>query len=1055
MSKQRQCRGKAKSFFNRMGIGFGTVFLGLMTAASGTPRMPVKTTAAEGIGGITVESISASPSSESVKTDVRFEENGTAELYIRIKSGDDVISESSQSVSFVENEIKTFTLNRPLEYASGKIEVIYSLTDNAGAVLDEEKIPMKNSVVQLSEDSIECVVNEMTIEEKAQLVTGYNVSGSTLQPSGVAGGSYAIERLGIPQIVMADGPVGVRIDTNAGITNTYGISYPSEALLACSWNTETVRTVGAALGRDCKDFGIDFILGPGLNIQRSILGGRNFEYFSEDSYLTGVMGTAYVEGIQSEGTGATIKHFAGNNQETRRGETDTIVSERALREIYLRAFETVVKNAEPWSLMTSYNSLNGIHTGVNAELVTDILRGEWGFDGFVVSDWNAAGGNVEMVQAQNDIYMPGGENFKDAIKAAIEKGTLTEEEINRSCKNILRSLVKTSSFQEYEISGKLDYERNREISEKAAAESMVLLKNDDSSLPLADGELAVFGNAQKHTVIGGLGASDVNVEDSVNIMEGLENSGHYTLNSKLKLLYERCPNNPIGITEDENPEFDNEEMEISDALIAEAAESSSAAVICISRVTREGKDHTSINGDYRLNDKERSLIERTSETFHSKGKKVVVVLNSGNPMETASWSGQVDAILYAGLAGQNMGNAVADILSGEVNPSGKLAVSWPVEYSDSPCYENFPGAGDRVVYEEDIYVGYKYYETFGVEVEYPFGYGLSYTSFEYGDLEAEQSSGGNLTFRISVKNTGTKSGKEAVQLYVGKPDGKLEQPVKQLISFGKTKELAPGESETLTMTVTEEDLKSYDEENSAWIIEKGDYKFYAGASVSDIRSEKIITRESDVCVQDVENKCVPRQTIDRLTKEGGIHTEKEENILLGKTSSSDYSEGLYLPGKANDGDFVTRWSGLGDGSSGVRYWQVDLGEAYYLEKIKIYFESIGCGYKIQTKLNEKDSWTDITYIEYPEELSFEENYDKIECRYIRITFFYEGGNLSIFEVQAFGDKVNTEQPGDSGSSSALEEGNSCKNGCNGTAGAGAAVVLGTVAMCLIGKKRKK
>ncbi len=343
---------------------------------------------------------------------------------------------------------------------------------------------------------------------------------------------------------MADGSVGVRIDTNAGVTNTYGISYPSEALLACSWDTETMREVGAALGRDCKEFGIDFLLGPGLNLQRSVLGGRNFEYFSEDSYLTGAMGTAYVKGIQSEGVGATIKHFAGNNQETRRGETNTVISERALRETYLRGFEKVVKEAAPWSLMTSYNSLNGLHTGVNEELVTDILRGEWGFQGFVVSDWGAAGGNVEMVRAQNDIYMPGGENFKTAVKVAIEKGTLTREQIDRCCKNILRSIVKTISFRGYESSGALDYERNRAVSEKAAAESMVLLKNEDKALPIEDGALAVFGNAQRHTVIGGLGASDVNVESSVNIMDGIAASGHYTLDPKLKILYERCANNP-------------------------------------------------------------------------------------------------------------------------------------------------------------------------------------------------------------------------------------------------------------------------------------------------------------------------------------------------------------------------------------------------------------------------------------------------------------------------------------------------------------------------------
>ena len=274
MRKQKKCKSEVKSLFDRASLGIGTALLGLVTTMSATVGTPVKAAIVEGPGTITVESISASKSSESIKSEVRFEQSGTAELYIQVKSEDEVVSESRQTVSFTENEVKTFTFNRPLRYASGEIEVLYSLSDSAGGILEEKEIPMKNSVVQLSEDSIECVVNEMTVEEKAKLVTGYNVSGTNLQPSGVAGGTYEIERLGIPQIVMADGSVGVRIDTNAGITNTYGISYPSEALLACSWDPETVRSVGAALGRDCKDFGIDFILGPGLNIQRSILGGR-------------------------------------------------------------------------------------------------------------------------------------------------------------------------------------------------------------------------------------------------------------------------------------------------------------------------------------------------------------------------------------------------------------------------------------------------------------------------------------------------------------------------------------------------------------------------------------------------------------------------------------------------------------------------------------------------------------------------------------------------------------------------------------------------------------
>ena len=720
-------------------------------------------------------------------------------------------------------------------------------------------IPYKEGLIQLTEDTVVYVVKEMTTEEKAALVVGwesYYLSG---------GSTYPIPRLGIPAIDLADGPSGLR-------TNAVTIGYPTGSVMASTWDDELVREITESMGSDFYDYGVEIILGPGMNIQRLILNGRNFEYFSEDPYLTGMMATSYTKGIQANGIGVALKHFAVNNQEKYRGSVSANLTERALREIYLKGFEYTVKNAEPFTVMSSYNKINGVYSAANKELLTGILRDEWGFSGFVMSDWGASGGRLGNIIAGNDIFCGGSNQQEDIAKiiSHLKANEITMSQLDACCENLLNVISKTIAMDtSYEPTRSIsDEDDKRQLVRRAGAQGMVLLKNDNNTLPFKKGEIAFFGSASYYAESVGHGSGDVSVREKISIFKGLTEEKNITYNEDVDFVYAMADREPFDAdAAKDNVANDLYEVKITKEDAVDAAEKSDIAFFTISRLTSEGCDHRKDEGDYLLNERELTALQLISEAFHMRQKKVVVIINTGNPIETASWQNYADAILYTGLAGEQLGYSVADVITGRTNPSGKLACTWPVKYEDLPYSASYPGNNASTNYIDDIYVGYRYFETFDVPVAYEFGYGLSYTTFEYSGFSVEKT-GNNYTLSVNIKNTGKSSGREVVQFYVTKPDGKNEHPSMELIGYDKTKLLKPGKSQKITVTVTEDELKTYYMPDSAWIIEKGEYSFYAAASVKDIKYVKKIVIDNEMTVQDVENRCEIRQKINVITKNG-------------------------------------------------------------------------------------------------------------------------------------------------------------------------------------------
>ena len=702
---------------------------------------------------------------------------------------------------------------------------------------------------------IDEILSKLTLEEKVKLVVGRGMPGIFDNPPsrvpGAAGETYPIERLGIPAAVLADGPAGLRINpTREGDSRTYyATAFPVAVMLASTWNTELLEKVGKAMGEEVREYGVDILLAPAMNIHRNPLCGRNFEYYSEDPLLTGEMAAAFVRGVQSQGVGACLKHFVANNQETNRHTVDTIVSERALREIYLRGFEIAVKKANPWTVMSAYNKLNGKYCSQNEWLLTKVLREEWGFQGFVMTDWYAGDNPVEQMKAGNDMIMPGktyqvNKSRRDEIEEileAVREGRLSEEVLDRNVRNILRVLAKSPSFRGYKYSNSPDLDAHARVAYEAAAEGLVLLENR-GALPIdRNSRIAVFGTGQIETVKGGTGSGDTHPRYIISILEGLKERG-LKIDEELAEKYEKYVKEMREKDEykpkgewwsPQLPLLPQDFLSIEE--IQEYARRNDAAVIVISRISGEGYDRKPAKGDFYLSDDEKRLIEKVSKVFHGQGKKVIAVLNIGAPIEVASWRDKVDAILLAWQPGQEAGRVVADALIGEINPSGKLPTTFPMDYADVPSW-NFPGTPpenpEKVVYYEDIYVGYRYYDTFGVEPTYPFGHGLSYTQFEYSGLKTELS-GDKLKVSFTVKNTGRKAGKEVAQVYVSAPRGKLDKPLQELKAFHKTRLLKPGEEECVELEIPLSSLASYDGER--WLLEAGEYEIRVGASSRDIR----------------------------------------------------------------------------------------------------------------------------------------------------------------------------------------------------------------------------
>ena len=726
---------------------------------------------------------------------------------------------------------------------------------------------------QLSKDNIDEVLAAMTLQEKATLLVGGAraaivngvTSGTAHQVPGAAGNTRPIERLGIPGTVLADGPAGLRISpTREGANQTfYCTGFPVGTLLASSWDTALVEEVTNAMGEEVHEYGVDVLLAPGMNIHRNPLCGRNFEYFSEDPLLSGKMAAAYVRGIQKNDVGTSIKHYAVNNQETNRNENDARVSERALREIYLKNFEIAVKEGAPWTVMSSYNQLNGEYTQQKKDLLTTILRDEWGYKGIVMTDWGNKAGTVKSAWSGNDLMEPGNQNEIDRIVAGVQDGSLDIKDVDRNVRRMLEYIVKTPSFKNYKFSNKPDLKAHAAVARRAAGEAMVLLRNE-GVLPRKGGQkMALYGVSALDFVAGGTGSGDVNKAYVVNMEEAMTGAG-FTLDKTLSdyyksfIAYDKAQQALSGAVSNWFSRRKLAEIAIPENAIQTGARNNDVAVIVIGRNAGEGADRRMVD-DFELTNIERDLVRNVSTAYHAAGKKVIVVLNVGGVIETNSWKNLVDAILLPWSPGQEGANAVADVLTGKVNPSGKLPMTFPVNFMDHPSSANFPfnyvrqqnqgfGRGpqqpvkdvDYTEYEEGIYVGYRYFSTAGVQVSYPFGYGLSYTSFSYTKPSVKATADG-FTATVTVTNTGSVAGKEVVELYVTAPEAGLAKPACELKAFAKTRELKPGESQTLTMTVRNYDIASFNEANSAWEAPAGVYAVHFASNVEDVRASAVYT----------------------------------------------------------------------------------------------------------------------------------------------------------------------------------------------------------------------
>ena len=726
------------------------------------------------------------------------------------------------------------------------------------------------------------VMSRMSLEDKAHFVIGTGMAGfsgddavigatKNLVP-GAAGTTYPLDSLGIPAIVLADGPAGLRIDaTREGDSATYYCThFPIGTLLASTWNTALVEQVGQAIGEEVKEYGADVLLAPALNIMRNPLCGRNFEYYSEDPVVAGKTAGAYITGVQKNDVGTSIKHFAANNQETNRMNTDARISQRALREIYLKGFEIAIKESKPWTVMTSYNYINGTYTSESKDLVQTILRDEWGYEGTVMTDWFGGKDGAVQMWAGNDMLQPGKAEQFDSIVAGVKSGKLSEADLDRNVQRILNLIEKSPRYQGYQYSNKPDLKAHAEVTRQSAAEGMVLMKNG-GVLPFTEKikNVALYGITSYDFIAGGTGSGNVNHAYVVSLLDGLKNGG-YTVSDDLKTAYETYLNDCKAAKEKEIAEMEKKDKQaamlarfmpgslpaeklFSADELAKQAEASDIAVITLGRISGEFLDRNISN--FNLSDSERKLVEQVCDVYHKAGKQVVVLLNIGGVIETASWKELPDAILCAWQAGQEGGNSVVDVLSGKQSPSGKFTMTWPVKFSDAYSSKNFPidqdpridmtnqGAKsanvrnvDYTEYEEDIYVGYRYFDSFEVPVSYPFGFGLSYTTFEYSDAKISQTDDA-VTVTVTVKNAGEREGKEVVELYIAAPDAKAaNKPAKELKAFAKTKALKAGESETLTLTVKTADLASFDEAASAWVVAEGEYQFLVAASAQDIKA---------------------------------------------------------------------------------------------------------------------------------------------------------------------------------------------------------------------------
>lgn len=783
-------------------------------------------------------------------------------------------------------------MNHYKNYAAGILLAVFT-TSTITVKAQTKPVP------QLGKNSIQEVIAAMTLQEKCTLVVGsgkaprpkmkLGVSSGYVAPPpmigktehkvpGAAGNTAAIPRLGIPSLVLSDGPAGVRIDPHrkGDSTHTYfATAFPVGTLLASTWDPYVVETVGRAFGNEVKEYGIDILLAPGVNIHRNPLNGRNFEYYSEDPLIAGKMAAALIRGVQSNGVGTSIKHFDANNQETNRNSVNAIISQRALRELYLKNFRIAITESQPWTVMSSYNKLNGTYTAERHDLITTILRDEWKFKGFVMTDWGGGYSAVAEERAGNDLIMPGRPDQIEDLMNAVQHDSLSMKVLNKNVAHILNIILKSPSFKKYAYSDKPDLKAHAEVSRKAATEGMILLKNNDHTLPISKNvrSIAAFGNASYFTIAGGTGSGDVNKAYVISVAKGLSNAG-YKVDADLQAGYKRFVDDTTKklwakAKAEHHWPGPVPELITDDQTINQKADNSDLALITIGRNAGEGSDRN-LETNYNLTQAEQQQIRKIADAFHAKGKKVVIVLNIGGVIDMNGWKDAADAILLAWQPGEEAGNAIADILTGKVNPSGKLASTFPVRYEDVPSAKNFPGLPvgnpDHVLYQEGIYVGYRYYDTYKVKPMYEFGYGLSYTTFSINNLKVNSPVfAGSLTASVTVKNTGKVAGKEVVQIYISAPTKTIDKPAQELKAFAKTRLLQPGESQVLTFKINAADLASFHTDVSSWITDAGNYVLKAGVSSRDIRQTANFKVLKTIVVEKDHNVLRPEVNIDEYT----------------------------------------------------------------------------------------------------------------------------------------------------------------------------------------------
>ena len=644
------------------------------------------------------------------------------------------------------------------------------------------------------------IITKLNLEQKCALLSGDTVFTTR-----------GYKNAGVPSITLSDGPNGVR--KQAGAADHLGLNpsvpatcFPTAATVACSWDPALGEEIGRAMGEEAAAQEVAVLLGPGLNTKRSPLCGRNFEYFSEDPYLSGKMAAAYVRGIQSEGISACPKHFAVNSQELRRMASDSVVDERTLRELYLTGFEIVVKEAHPKALMSSYNLINGIYANENAHLLQDILREEWGFDGAVVTDWGGSNDHALGVKNGSTLEMPapGGDAVRELL-AAVRSGKITEADVDARLDELLTLVLDTHAAVERH-SRSFDADAHHALARRAAGESVVLLKNDDALLPLAEGtRVAVIGDFAETPRYQGAGSSAVNSIKVDTFLDCLNDSGLHSVGFA------------SGFDRQGKPDAAKQAEAV--ALAAKA----DAVLLCLGLdeiKESEGLDRA----DMKLADNQIELLQAVREA----NPNTVVIVNAGASLETP-WMAHCKALVYGALGGQAGAGAMVDVLTGKINPGGKLAETWANAYDDTPARDHFAGPGRTVQYREGLYVGYRYYQTAGVPVAFPFGHGLSYTQFAYSDLHADAHSA-----TLTVTNTGDRAGAEIVQLYVAKPNAEIFCPVQELKAFAKV-QLAAGESKTVTLTLDDKAFRYWNTRTDSWEVEGGTYELRVGASSADIR----------------------------------------------------------------------------------------------------------------------------------------------------------------------------------------------------------------------------